>query len=179
MPQVDTQLQVGDPAPAFSLPSLKGGQYSLAEMLRQGPLLLFFFRGTWCAECRSYMRVLERSYEDLLQRGLQLAGVAHQRADIVASYFRLEPISYPYLLDSNMAVITRYGLVHGFALGALLVSHMGAQTTYPAAFLIDQAGIIRWAYVSSDKNDLPPVELIVAQLSAVGLRQLDDTVAEG
>jgi peroxiredoxin len=42
-----TTLQVGDPAPAFSLPSNRGDHQTLAEYVARGPVLLAFHRGTW------------------------------------------------------------------------------------------------------------------------------------
>jgi len=40
-------LHVGDEAPPFTLPTQKGVQRSLADLLARGPLLLAFHRGTW------------------------------------------------------------------------------------------------------------------------------------
>jgi peroxiredoxin len=34
-------------APPFELPNQKGQRQSLAELLRKGPVLLAFHRGTW------------------------------------------------------------------------------------------------------------------------------------
>ena len=40
-------LRPGDAAPAFTLPTQKGEMRTLADLLRAGPLLLAFHRGTW------------------------------------------------------------------------------------------------------------------------------------
>jgi len=40
-------LKVGDPAPGFTLPNQVGIQVSSSELLRQGPLVVDFFRGHW------------------------------------------------------------------------------------------------------------------------------------
>ncbi len=40
-------LVPGTAAPAFTLPSQRGGTRSLAGYLAAGPLLLAFHRGTW------------------------------------------------------------------------------------------------------------------------------------
>lgn len=171
MAQTDNRLQVGSPAPDFTLPDLKGTPYTLSEMVKHGPVLLFFFRGTWCPQCRAQMKRIVVQYANLTAGGAQIVGVAHQRAEIVADYFRLEPLNFPYLLDSASRVIDQYGLLRGFAPEALLLSRSGPQTTHPAAFLIDGKGVIRWLYVGRNPDDHPTMEQIKEQLQAIGLDQ--------
>jgi hypothetical protein len=43
----DMALKVGDPAPQFSLFNHEHVQVHSAELLRQGPLVVSFFRGHW------------------------------------------------------------------------------------------------------------------------------------
>jgi hypothetical protein len=43
----DMALKVGDPAPQFSLFNQEHVQVYSAELLRQGPLVVSFFRGHW------------------------------------------------------------------------------------------------------------------------------------
>lgn len=38
---------VGDPAPDFRLPSTKGGEAQLTDLLVRGPVVLNFYRGRW------------------------------------------------------------------------------------------------------------------------------------
>lgn len=40
-------LSVGTTAPDFTLPDAQGNKVNLAEMLKQGPVVLSFYRGSW------------------------------------------------------------------------------------------------------------------------------------
>jgi peroxiredoxin len=43
-----TSLKVGDKAPDFTLRAAnREGRFSLAELLKHGPVILEFIRGTW------------------------------------------------------------------------------------------------------------------------------------
>jgi hypothetical protein len=44
---MDRILPVGAPAPAFELTNHDGGRLASADLLKRGPLLLSFFRGSW------------------------------------------------------------------------------------------------------------------------------------
>ncbi len=168
MPFSVTKLHAGEAAPDFTLSDVQGEVHQLSTALHRGPVLLFFFRGTWCPDCRTYLKELEKHYPHFPAAGVQVLGIAHQRADIVAGYFKREPISYPYLLDTDAKVIGEYGLLRDIALEALILSRSGAQTTHPACFLVDQQGIIRWVYVGDNKRDLPSMEQIDAEIAKLG-----------
>jgi len=40
-------LGVGETAPEFSLPDWRGALYRSQELLKKGPLILTFYRGSW------------------------------------------------------------------------------------------------------------------------------------
>lgn len=44
---LDGVLKVGDPAPEFTLPNGDGRLISSGDRLRQGPLVVLFYRGKW------------------------------------------------------------------------------------------------------------------------------------
>src|SRR5512146_3265105 len=40
--------EVGRPAPTFTLPDALGKPVALAELLKEGPVVIAFYRGPWC-----------------------------------------------------------------------------------------------------------------------------------
>lgn len=43
----DKALKVGDKAPDFTLPNLRGESVRLADLLAKGPAVVAFYRGSW------------------------------------------------------------------------------------------------------------------------------------
>src|SRR5258707_15196824 len=60
-------LKEGTQAPDFTLPDALGNGVTLSQRLRQGPVVLSFYRGEWCPYCnlelRAYQRVLPQLQE--------------------------------------------------------------------------------------------------------------------
>lgn len=43
----DRSVKVGDTAPDFTLPNVRGEDVTLSNLLSKGPVVLTFYRGTW------------------------------------------------------------------------------------------------------------------------------------
>ena len=44
-------LPVGEQAPDFCLPNPDGQSVSLSDLLKEGPVVVTFYRGSWCPYC--------------------------------------------------------------------------------------------------------------------------------
>ena len=65
----------GDPAPDFRLPLLgEDGSFVLSE--QRGQTVVINVWGSWCEPCREEAPMLERIYQDYLDRGVIFVGVA-------------------------------------------------------------------------------------------------------
>ena len=51
-------LKVGDEAPAFILKDPDGNVVSSTELLKQGPLVVTFYRGAWCPYCNMDLQAI-------------------------------------------------------------------------------------------------------------------------
>ena len=57
-------LRAGDSAPDFTLFNAFGRRVKLSDQLKEGPVVLAFYRGAWCPFCNIEMNVLQRSNKD-------------------------------------------------------------------------------------------------------------------
>jgi len=142
------QLQVGDPAPLFTLFDTEKKEVGLADYENKTVLLLFFplaFTGV-CTDELCHIRDHFKDYEQLNCEVLALS---------VDSLFSLEKFknehdyNFTLLSDFNREVSRAYGaLYENFVLGMKGVSKR-------AAFVIDKKGVIRYAEVLENAGDLP------------------------
>ena len=88
-------LAKATPAPNFTLPLLKGNEFSLSRQLGQAPLLLFFFKTT-CPVCQLASPYVER----LSQSGARVYGVG-QNLDhkTIKQYTDEYSLTFPVALE--------------------------------------------------------------------------------
>jgi peroxiredoxin len=156
----DRAVKVGSRAPDFTLPNAVGKDISLRRLLTEGPVVVSFYRGIWCPFCSLELRALQQSTAEIVELGARLVAISGQTPDNSLSTAEKNGLSYEVLSDAGLAVARSYGLVFELPeypqtdyreLGHPLPQFNGTdQQTLPipGTFVIDPAGIVRFAYVN-------------------------------
>src|SRR6267142_6812749 len=71
-------LQVGETMPDFALHAATGEMVSLSDVLRDGPAVVSFFRGTWCEYCQSFARALSDVHPRVRAAGAEILAISPQ-----------------------------------------------------------------------------------------------------
>lgn len=171
-------VRVGQQAPEFSLPDLTGHVVTLSEQLRAGPVVLIFYRGSWCPYCDLALRAYSKMVPRLQRLGARLIAISPQRYDAaVPNAAEHRALNFPVLSDAGNRVARKYGLVYsvdtlmrsvltGFGLD--LASVNGAATwelPVPATFVVAPDARIRWGYLQTDYRLRAEPERIIRALS--------------
>ncbi|HMA36552.1 MAG TPA: peroxiredoxin family protein [Chloroflexia bacterium] len=166
MPQMTTLLRPGAPAPDFRILDSAGHVHTLGRCRRQGRnVALFFFRGTWCRTCRQQITLLSRHYPALTDRGWTIAAITSQTSSAVATFVEKNQVPFPILIDADRAVSKQYGVYTGFQ-----VEGIGAPTVngpQNATFLIDNAGVLWFAYVGVASTDVPDESTLLGAMMQI------------
>ena len=156
---VDSELtvKVGDPAPAFSLPSLKDGTISLEGYLGRRNVILSFVPAAWTPVCSdqwpgyNIARGLFEQYDAIV------LGITVDNLPTLFAWTRqMGDLWFPVLSDfwPHGETAKRYGVLRSDG------------TAERALFIIDKAGRIRFIRVS-DINRRPDLGAIVEALKTI------------
>ncbi|MBI4187119.1 MAG: redoxin domain-containing protein [Chloroflexi bacterium] len=119
------QLQVGSPAPDFTLTDLAGNQVSLSDF--RGKAVFINFWATWCPPCREEMPEIEAIYQKYKDRDVAVIGVdILEKEDVVRRFVQEGGYSWTFVIDTTGEVTTVYKV-----------------TAIPTSYFIDGNGIIR------------------------------------
>ncbi|MGD0880764.1 MAG: peroxiredoxin-like family protein [Acidimicrobiales bacterium] len=175
----DDAIQVGDHAPLFELPDAHGASFRLADALLDGPVVLSFYRGAWCPFCNLELRALEARREELEALGASLVAVSPQAPAFSELSASLNELHFSVLSDAGNAVARLFGIVieipeairrHQAELG-LDVAEINAdgkrEVPTPATYVIDQEGIVRYAYLNGEYRYRADPDDVVETVRAV------------
>ncbi|MFJ8780729.1 peroxiredoxin-like family protein [Streptomyces sp. NPDC102476] len=160
--QADRALTVGARAPRFTLPSATGQSLALDDLLTDGPVVLTFYRGAWCPYCNIALRSLQQHHEAITARGARLVAVSPQIPDESLTLTEKHDLAFDILSDIGSDTAKQYGLAFdlpddlaavydklGFDLQRVNGGHPRT-LPLPATYVVDRAGVIRWAFVNTD-----------------------------
>lgn len=109
------------PAPDFTLETLSGKTVSLKEF--HGKPVLIHFWATWCKPCKDELPTLQKLYEDLGGKEIQILTINIDRwnKDRVEEFKNEFGLHFPILLDPGQEVRRKYfimGLPTSYLVGA-------------------------------------------------------------
>ncbi|MEU3177257.1 peroxiredoxin-like family protein [Streptomyces albidoflavus] len=173
--QADRALTVADKAPGFSLPSADGRTVALAALLADGPVVLTFYRGSWCPYCNIALRSLQQNLDGITARGARLVAVSPQTPDESLSLTEKHDLAFDVLSDIGSDTARQYGLAFdlpddlaavydGFGIDLQRVNAGHSRTLpLPATYVIDRDGAVRWAFVTTDYTTrAEPADILTA-----------------
>jgi len=128
---------VGDPAPAFRLPSTQG-EIDLASELEKGDVLLVFYPGDETPVCTKQLCDYRDNLEGFADLGVRVLAINPQSLSSHQEFARKHALPFPLLSDEDKSVCRAYG-----AIGLLGMAKR-------ALVLVGRDGRVRWR-----RSDLP------------------------
>jgi peroxiredoxin len=108
----DPGIKLGETAPDFSLTDSRGKHVALSSLLKQGPVVLVFYRGAWCPYCNMHLRVLNDSLPEFNRLGAQLVAITPQKSDKSAAQLKKSGYPFVVLSDHDSSVMKAYRLYY-------------------------------------------------------------------
>lgn len=130
-------IKVGESAPDFDLRDQSGALISLSDLLKNGPVILYFYPVDFSPVCTSQACAYRDEYPNVVESGVQIVGVSPQDVDTHRRFAESYSVPFPLLADPAKVAIRAYGVDGPMGFGVRRVT-----------FLIDTAGIVENRVVS-------------------------------
>ena len=130
-----TALTAGTTAPDFSLPSTSGEATALSTFRGERNVLLAFFPKAFTSVCTTELCAFGEDYDAFSAAGVEVVPISMDSVDVLKEFRAAHEMRVHLLSDVDGTVVRQYGV--------LWSSGTVANRAY---FLIDTAGVIRWAH---------------------------------
>ena len=138
-------LQIGRPAPQFTLPDLNGSEISLDQY--KGRVVMLDFWASWCGPCRMTMPMIENLQKKYANSLVLLTINLQEPKDVVEEYVWKQGIQSQVLLDEDGSVGEAYGTI-----------------SIPMQIIIDKQGIVRFIQSGFNASTLSQMSAEIEQL---------------
>ena len=175
----ESALKEGDQFPGFKLPDATGQLVDSAELLAKGPLVINFYRGSWCPYCVIELKAYRDRLDEIHALGAELVSASPEKPDGSMSLKEKENLPFPVLTDSGLQLAEKMGIVFDFpAIFQELYSQNdmslpdvndGSEWRMPMAstFVIAQDGRIVLAHAKTDHTTRLDPDKVIEALKAL------------
>ena len=173
-------LGVGDIISPFQLPNAYGKSVDISDLLKNGPLIITFYRGSWCPYCNLELRAYQSKIEEIHSYGAQVVAISPELPDSSLSNTEKLALSFEVLSDFGNVVAREFGLVFKLPenlvevykqLNSDITKHNGDaswELPIPATYVVGTDHRITFAYANPDylqRVDPQQVVLSLADLA--------------
>ena len=138
MPQTP-RLEVGDTAPAFSLPDADGNTVTLADFAGR-KVVVYFYPAASTPGCTKQACDFRDSLGELNGAGLDVIGISPDKPEKLAKFRDAEELTFPLLSDPDRKVLEAWG-----AFGEKTMYGKTVRGVIRSTFVVDEEGKIALA----------------------------------
>jgi peroxiredoxin Q/BCP len=130
-------LKDGDDAPDFTLPDQDGNDLRLHDLLRAGPVVLYFYPKAFTTVCTAEACAFRDSHEAFRDVGASVVGISTDSVATQKKFHDKYRLNYPLLSDRDGTVHKLFGVRNGGGGG------VGFVFNDRITFVIDGDGVVR------------------------------------
>lgn len=151
------KVDVGDQAPEFKAKDVTYHEIDLAVYRGRNNLVLFFYRNSKCQTCREELTALGGKNDYIVQQDGDTIAISTDGFDEAKNMALDLHLPFHVVSDPDGNIIKKYGVYDN-----------NTDTAYPALFLIDKNGVVRYRKIIEGLDDLVSGNEIVNKLRGMG-----------
>ena len=151
------RLEVGDKAPAFSLPDADGKTVKLADF-KGRKVVVYFYPAASTPGCTKQACAFRDSLAELNDAHIDVVGISPDKPEKLAKFRDAESLTFPLLSDPDKTVLTAWG-----TFGEKKMYGKTVQGVIRSTFLVDEKGTIAAAqYNVKAANTASAIQKLIA-----------------
>ena len=149
-------LRLGQRVPEFALPDADQKVRSLAELTKQGPVVLAFFPFAFSGVCDKEMCAFRDGFGPLHGAGAQLIGISVDSSYTLRAFAQTYNLQFVLLSDFNKKIAKLYGVLQD---PWVELGYKGVAKR--AVMVVDQQKKLRYRWTTDDPSEEPPYAEVV------------------
>lgn len=169
-------ISVNDKAPDFTAKDQNGKIIWLKNELKNGAVVVVFYRGQWCPYCNRQLKALQDSLNIIKEKGATLIAVTPEKPDNISKTIKKTKATYPVLFDDSLKIMKSYDVAYRVDSTSIekyrkfgidfyeANGSNGASLPVPTVYIINKEGIIIFKHFDPDFRKRVSVQEILLHL---------------
>ncbi|HEV7781689.1 MAG TPA: peroxiredoxin-like family protein [Chitinophagaceae bacterium] len=174
--QAPEGLFISSKAPDFKAKDQDGKEIRLKDLLKEGKVVLVFYRGQWCPYCNKELSRLQDSLGLIKEKGATLIAVSLEKPENISKTIEKTKAAYSILYDEGAKIMKAYDVEFevpentitryrnsGIDLSKLNTEE-GKYLPVPAVYIIDKESTVVYRFFEPDYKKRPSVKELLDHL---------------
>ena len=162
-------VEPSESVPEVTLKTVDGGEVTLGEMLEDGPVVLMFYRGSWCPYCNQSLKQFNKHADRFTSAGARLIAVSPELSAGLKKMKQSNGLTFDLFSDPGSEAARAFGV--SYELGRSNQRLADANGVAPdevelplgVTYVIDSEGEVTWAFLEDDYSKrADPAEVLAA-----------------
>ena len=143
MYQMRKAVNVNANAPEFRAIDVRGSEFNMVTFRGRNNLVIFFYRNSRCQTCREELKNMADYYGYISQQDGEVVAISTDNLDEAKNLAVDLKLPFRVISDPEHRIADLYG-----------VFDTTTDTAYPALFLVDKNGVVRYRKIIEGLDDL-------------------------
>ena len=170
-------LFINSKAPDFRAKDQHGKEIHLKDLLKNGKVVLIFYRGQWCPYCNKYLKKLEDSLQLIIGKGATVVAVTPELPENISKTIDKTNAGYSILYDEDLKIMKAYDVdfevpentLERYRNAGIKIDENNGKKNgnflpIPATYIIDKEANITYRFFQADYKKRPSVKEILDNL---------------
>lgn len=172
----ENSIQIGEEMPEFSLLNASGDLINSNEILKNGKMILAFYRGSWCPYCNLELKYLQGNLSRIKDKNTVLIAISPQSPDHSQTMIEKNELEFEVLTDTDNNFAKKLGITFQLQ-DFVLPYYQNLEITLsdfnknednilpvPAVFVINETGTIIYKFLDVNYMNRVDVEDLIQLL---------------
>lgn len=162
-------LFIDSKAPDFKAKDQHGREVHLKDLLKEGKVVLVFYRGQWCPYCNKELSRLQDSLRLIKEKGATLIAVSPEKPENVSKTVEKTKAEYSIIYDEGLKIMKAYDVDYEVPENTLtryrnagldIEKNNGDNGKYlpvPAVYIINKESTVIYRFFEPDYKKRPSV----------------------
>jgi len=156
-------INVGESAPMFKAIDADSNQFFLGDAIKNGPVVIIFYRGFWCPVCNKHLGSIQDSLKLIEAAGAKVIAVSPEKPEYLDKMAEKTKAEFTLLYDEDYKIAEAYDVnfnpssmqlfTYNVILGGKLKnthSDDSQRLPIPATYIVNEKGEIIWRQFDHD-----------------------------
>ena len=165
----EKSIKIGETITNFSLKNAKNEVVNSSDILKNGKMIIAFYRGSWCPYCNLELKALQEKISEFKEKNATLVAISPQSPDNSLTVIEKHHLTFEVLTDKDNVFAKQLGIVcelqdfvlpYYHALGIDLSSfneNTNNSLPIPAVFVVNESSKI--IYKFADANYMNRIDI--------------------